>query len=158
MKGMNDKIILTSNNMPPYFRQTKEYIFLDSIEVEPGIKATGTKFVTENEWYFQYHFPNNPVMPGVFQMEIMMQAGGLIINTLTGKKELALMFSECKNARIYQSVRPNTLCEVEVELSSYKRGIAWFHGCITANGKIACKMQFSLIAPDEILSIGKERT
>lgn len=82
---------LDYRNMQEYFRQTKEFIFLDKVDIEPGESAKGTKLMSSQDWYFQYHFPGNPVMPGVFQMEALMQTGGLIINTLEGKKEIPVI-------------------------------------------------------------------
>ncbi|MFA9376893.1 MAG: 3-hydroxyacyl-ACP dehydratase FabZ family protein [Lachnotalea sp.] len=148
---MNNKIYLDINyDMYDYFRQMPEFIFIDSIEVEPGIYAEGVKKVEETDWYFQYHFPGNPIMPGVFQMEALMQTGGLIINTLEGKKELKLYFGECKSVRINESVRPGDVLKTIVTLKTYRRGIAWFDAKAMIGDKISCKMQFSLIAPDEV--------
>jgi len=148
---MSSKIHLDrEHNMYNYFRQTSEYIFIDRIDVEPGVCAEGEKKVEESDWYFQYHFPSNPIMPGVFQMEALMQTGGLIINTLEGKRELKLYFGECKSVRINESVRPGDILKTVVNLKSYRRGIAWFDAKAMVGEKISCKMQFSLIAPDEV--------
>lgn len=147
---MSETILINYKNKNEYFRQTEEYIFLDSIEVLPGKSARGYKNVTLQDWYFRYHFPGNPVMPGVFQMEALMQTGGLIINTMDGKKDLTLMFSECKNSRLYQTVRPGMVLNTEVELYSYKRGVAWLKGEARVGDQLSCSMQFSLIAPEEV--------
>ena len=50
---------LDYRNMQEYFRQTKEFIFLDKVDIEPGESAKGTKLMSSQDWYFQYHFPNN---------------------------------------------------------------------------------------------------
>lgn len=156
---MSNKIILDCNgDMYDYFRQTKEFIFIDRIEVEPGVRATGIKNVKEEDWYFQYHFPGNPIMPGVFQMEALMQTGGLIINTLPGKKDLKLYFGECKSVRINDSVRPGDTLKAVVELKTYRRGVAWFDAKAMVGEKVSCKMTFSLIAPDEVGQIMKHKS
>lgn len=136
-----------------YFRQTPEYIFLDSVEVIPGSSAVAKKVLSDSEWFFEYHFPNNPLMPGVFQMEAIMQTAGLIINTLPDKKDLRLYFRETESVKILESARPQDHLDVEVTMISYKRGIAWFEGSLSVNQKVSCKMKFSLIAPDELIQM-----
>ena len=55
-------------------------LLLDRItELEPLVRAAGFKNVTINEPFFQGHFPNNPVMPGIFIIEAMAQLGGTVI-------------------------------------------------------------------------------
>lgn len=150
---MEDKLILDYKNMQEYFRQTKEFIFLDKVEIIPGKSAEGVKLASSQDWYFQYHFPGNPMMPGVFQMEALMQTGGLIINAMEGKKELSLLFGECKSVKIRKSARPGDILKTNVILESYKRGIAWFRAEAYIEGKVSCTMQFSLVAPSEVRQI-----
>lgn len=144
---------MNRDNMYEYFRQTKEFIFLDEVMVYPGEYAVGKKYISEEEWYFKYHFPNNPMMPGVFQMEAMMQTGGLIVNTLPGKKEASILFDSAKNIRILSMVRPNNIITTNVRLISYKRGIMKLEGQVELKDKIISKMDFSLILPNELPKI-----
>lgn len=155
---MSEKVVLTYENMREYFRQSVEFIFLDRVVIIPGKSAEGTKLVSAQDWYFKYHFPNNPVMPGVFQMEAIIQTGGLIINTQEGKQKLSLFFEGCKNVRIYRSVRPGDVLKTNAVLLSYKRGIAKFRGESKVEEKLFCTMEFMLISPEEIKNItaGKE--
>lgn len=150
---MEEKVILDYKNIKSYFRQTVEYIFLDRVEIVPGVSAEGMKLVSSQDWYFKYHFPENPVMPGVFQMEAMMQTGGLIINAMEGKKDFPLLFRGCKSVRIYKSVRPGDILKTTVVLEAYKRGIARFHGTATVGGGASCEMDFSLISSNELQSV-----
>lgn len=155
---MEEKVILTSENMKEYFRQSSEYIFLDHVEIIPGKSASAVKMVSAQDWYFQYHFPGNPVMPGVFQMEAIMQTGGLIINALKGKKNLSLLFRSCKSVRIHKAVRPGDVLKTRVILNSYRRGVAWFQGEALVGDALSCTIEFSLIAPDEIPCVYRERS
>jgi 3-hydroxyacyl-[acyl-carrier-protein] dehydratase len=155
---MSNKIYLDSNeDMYDYFRQTSEFIFLDRIEIEPGVSAVGEKQVKE-DWYFKYHFPGNPIMPGVFQMEAIMQTGGLIINTLPEKKELIQYFGGCKSVKVNESVHPGDILKTYAELKTYKRGIAWFEGKAMLGDKVSCKLTFYLIIPDELGQIMNHRS
>lgn len=66
------------------------FLLVDRLEVEvPGEKGVGLKNVTMNEEFFQGHFPGNPVMPGVLQIEAMAQtAGALVISGMENYKEM----------------------------------------------------------------------
>ena len=150
---MDEIIKLNRTNMYEYFRQTKEFVFLDEVEVIPGKSALGRKYVSSEEWYFAYHFPGNPIMPGVFQMEAMMQTGGLIVNTLPAKKELSILFDSAKNIKIFSMIRPEDEMLAKVELLSYRRGIIRLTGQVETAGWITAQMEFTLIAPSEVIRI-----
>lgn len=150
---MEDLIRLDKSNMYDYFRQTKEFIFIDEIEIIPVKSAIGTKYISGEEWYFKHHFPDNPIMPGVFQMEAMMQTAGLIINTMPEKKDLSVLFHSAKNISVTAMIIPSTTIIAQVDLISYKRGIAKFNGKVFDNTKITSTMEFTLIVPDEIIKI-----
>ncbi|MCI9478335.1 MAG: 3-hydroxyacyl-[acyl-carrier-protein] dehydratase FabZ [Lachnospiraceae bacterium] len=149
---MEETMILDYKNIKSYFRQTVEFIFLDRVEIVPGVSAEGMKLVSAQDWYFKYHFPENPIMPGVFQMEAVMQTGGLIINAMEGKKEFPLLFHSSKSARIYKGVRPGDILKTEVVLETYRRGIARFHGKASVGGELSCELDFSLISSNELQS------
>lgn len=151
MNDSNRIVIVDNLNVGEYFRQTREYIFCDYFEVVPGESAAGYKIIKPDEWYFAYHFPNNPLMPGVFQMEAMMQAGGLIINTLPGKKDIQIYFHECKEARVYKSVRPDDYFAVKVKMLQYKRGLAKYEAEASVNRELSMKMCFSHVVPSELI-------
>lgn len=145
------EITLSGNELQSYFRQTMDYIFMDKARIIANISASSEKRLTEKDWFFQMHFPGNPLMPGVFQMEMLQQTGGLIINAMEGNRELPLYFYSCKNVGIKKAARPGDLLIAKVELIRYKRGIAKFQGELLVNGELSCEMEFSLIAPTEIV-------
>ncbi len=147
---MENYRIINHTNMQKYFRQSKEFIFLDEIEVIAGKSAIGRKYLSEKEWYFPWHFPSNPVLPGVFQMEAMMQTGGVIVNTLSEKQDKAILFESAKNVKIASMLKPNQSFTTYVELLSYKRGIIRLSGKVESQGKITAQMEFTLIVPSEL--------
>ena len=146
-------IRIEGENLLEYFRQTKEFIFIDSVDVDSENKcAQGVKELSSDEWFFPLHFPDDPVMPGVFQMEAVMQTGGLILNTMEGKKEQKLYFYSCEDAKIYKSARPGCILKTSAELKSYRRGIAKFIGSAKIDDEVSCEIRFTIIVPEEIIS------
>lgn len=93
------------------------FLLVDRIvELEPGKRAVGIKNVTANEWFFNGHFPGEPVMPGVLIMESMAQVGGvLLLSSIDGKGKLVL-FGGADNVRFKRRVVPGDqlVCEVNI--------------------------------------------
>lgn len=146
----NIMVRLDRNDFPAYFRQTLDYVFLDVVEVEPGERADGYLKLVPEAWYFPMHFPGNPVLPGVFQMECLQQTGGLILNTMEGRREERLYFYACQDVRIHRKAVPGDCLHAEVSLLRFRRGIAKFQGTLYVNDAVSCQMQFALADPDEV--------
>ncbi len=136
-------------DMDKYIADPLEYRFVDCVEVE-GEEAWGKKLASSQDWYFKMHFPNNPVMPGVFLMEALMQTGVFIITTRDEIKEKLMMFHACKSMRMFGSVRPGDVLNTHVVLKSYRNGIACYSGEASVDGTKVCAMEFTLVVPGEL--------
>ena len=96
------------------------------VDVIPDVRATGIKNVTINEPYFQGHFPNRPIMPGVLIIEAMAQtAGVLVMETIGAEAEGSLVyFLSVDSARFRKPVTPGDRLHVRVE-KIRNRGDVW---------------------------------
>ena len=84
------------------------FLLVDEVlEFEPGIRIKACKNVTINEPFFQGHFPENPIMPGVMILEAMVQTGALLLcETLPADQHSRICFSGVDNVRFRAPVRP----------------------------------------------------
>lgn len=119
------------------------------IELVPGERAVGIKNVSANEPFFQGHFPDFPVMPGVLIVEAMAQVGAVALmanDENTGKLGL---FAGIDNVRFKRQVKPGDVLLMEVELGAFRRGIGSGTAKATVDGELACRgdLMFALI-PD----------
>ncbi len=146
-------VYINYENIFEYGEDDMSYLFVDKAEVLPGIEAHGIKLASTQDWYFKIHFPGNPMMPGVFIMESIMTTGSLILYTMPEKKGEMILFNGCKDVRIYRSVRPGDILDTYVKLESYKRGIASFSGEASVEGRLVCKMHFTMTVPSELPQI-----
>ncbi|MDX2478831.1 MAG: 3-hydroxyacyl-ACP dehydratase FabZ [Desulfuromusa sp.] len=106
------------------------FLLVDRIEeVEEGSMVFGYKNVTINEPFFQGHFPEQPVMPGVLIVEAMAQVGGAYVSVIDKIGEgRVTYFVGIDKARFRKPVLPGDVLRMEVELLSKRRGIYQFSG------------------------------
>ncbi len=106
------------------------FLLVDRLEeTEEGKKCIGYKNVTINEPFFQGHFPDHPIMPGVLILESMAQVGGAYISALGDAGEgKVTYFVGIDKARFRKPVKPGDQLKIELELLSTRRGIHIFKG------------------------------
>jgi len=102
------------------------------IEIENGKRAVGIKAVSKNEDFFQGHFPGQPVMPGVLQVEALAQLTGIILNTAEGIEEGTIgLFGSVNDVKWKKPVVPGDLLVMEVEVTKFNKKF----GIIKSKGK-----------------------
>jgi 3-hydroxyacyl-[acyl-carrier-protein] dehydratase len=84
------------------------------LNMETG-RVVGIKNVTNNELYFQGHFPGNPVMPGVLQMEAIAQVAGVMLNSRDGNQGKTAYFMSMNKVKFRKMVIPGDQLRIEVE-------------------------------------------
>ncbi len=106
------------------------FLLVDSLEeVEAGKKVIGYKNVTINEPFFQGHFPEHPIMPGVLIIEAMAQVGGAYTSVVDEVGEgKVTYFVGIDKARFRKPVLPGDRLRMELEIMSKRRGIYQFEG------------------------------
>lgn len=123
------------------------FLLLDRLEVEvPGEKGVGIKNVTFNELFFQGHFPGNPVMPGVLQIEAMAQTAGAIVitaneNYATSKKNV--LFMSIDGVKFRKTVKPGDQLKMHVEKIRAHRNVYVFKGQSYVDDKLVSEAEFT---------------
>lgn len=116
------------------------FLLIDRLEIEEaGVKGVGLKNLTMNELFFQGHFPNNPIMPGVLQIEAMAQTAGCVVmceNDDYAEKKCSVLFMSVDNAKFRKPVRPGDQLKMHVEKVKAHRNIFVFHGTGMVDGQV----------------------
>lgn len=138
-------IDLEMNQLKKYLANRYPYLLIDrATEVIPGVRARGYKNVTANEWFFPVHFPEEPMMPGMIQMEALLQMLSLTVLTLEGNQGALIWGVAADKIRLRRRVTPGCCLEIEAELISWDGEIAVgaAKGCV--DGVEACSGEFTL--------------
>lgn len=142
---------LDNNDILTYQRNRFPYLMIDvAQEVIPGKSVKGYKNLTANDWFFKCHFPGDPNMPGLLQVEAIVQLSALAILTLSGNKGKVMYLSKVSNSKFKKKVIIGDRLNIYSEVISYKRGIAKFEGKATVKDDKVCEVNFELVLPDEV--------
>ncbi|WP_078556072.1 3-hydroxyacyl-ACP dehydratase FabZ [Bacillus alkalicellulosilyticus] len=118
------------------------FLLIDKIlEVEAGKRAVGIKNVTANEEFFNGHFPEYPVMPGVLVLEACAQTGAVALLSMEEYKGKIAFFAGVEKCRWKKQVRPGDTLTMDVELLSIRRGIGKGKAVATVDGELAMEAE-----------------
>lgn len=118
------------------------------IDFVPNKSATGIKNVTFNEPFFQGHFPERPIMPGVLIVEAMAQVGGIVLRHLPGMENQLSLFAGIDKVRFRRPVVPGDRLTITTELIVSRKRFGKMHGRAEVDGQLACEgdLMFSLVS------------
>ncbi|MBO4864572.1 MAG: 3-hydroxyacyl-ACP dehydratase FabZ [Eubacterium sp.] len=114
----------------------------------PGEWAEGIKCVSVNESFFQGHFPQEHVMPGVLIVEALAQTGAVAILSDEEFKGKIALFGGIKNARFRRPVRPGDVLNLKTEITERKGPLGFGKGVATVDGKVVCQAEISFAIMD----------
>ncbi len=123
------------------------FLMVDRVDsLEPGVKATGVKAVSGNEWFFMGHFAEKKVMPGVLIVEAIAQMGGIALLSMEQMKGKLAFLGRIKNARFKEKVVPGDSLMLEATLDDVRENIGTGSGKAYVNGKLAvsCELVFAI--------------
>lgn len=142
---------LDKNDIYEHQQNREPYLMIDAAtEVLPGLSANGYKDFKKDEWFFKVHWKNDPNVPGMLQIESLVQMAALSILCLPGNKGKVVYLTSANNLKFQKKILPNTRLSIKTKTKSFKRGIAICSGEGFVENSIACKAEFNLILPSEL--------
>ena len=139
---------LNSNQIAEILPHRYPFALVDRIvDGESGKWAKGIKCVTVNEPFFQGHFPQYHVMPGVLIVEAMAQVGGVALLSMPENKGKLALFGGIKNARFRRQVVPGDVLEIECTLTKMKGPVGIGEAKAMVDGQVAAtaELTFALV-------------
>tara|TARA_B100001057_G_scaffold473276_1_gene537552 strand:- start:21302 stop:21757 length:456 start_codon:yes stop_codon:yes gene_type:complete len=144
-------MILDKKDILEYQQNRDPYLMIDHVnEVEPGKYANGYKFLKENEWFFKVHWPKDPNMPGMLQIESLVQMAAISILTIPGNKGKIMYLVSANQLKFVKKILPGDRLDINTKVKTFKRGMGTFEGRGSVKGQTVCQAEFNLILPEEI--------
>ena len=112
------------------------FVMIDRVVELTADTLTAIKNVTINEPFFQGHYPGNPVMPGVLQVEAMAQAAGILLLRQSDKEGKTALFMSCDKVKWRKPVRPGDQLLIKVKMTKVRGTVACAEGECTVNGQV----------------------
>ena len=143
---------------PPFGRETIEsiiphrppFLLVDEVlELEPGRKVRGRFRVPEDGWWFQGHFPDRPVMPGVLTVEAIAQCGAVAVLADEANRGKIPFFAGIDDCRFKRVVEPGDVLDLECEFLRVRGPIAKGQGRASVDGDVAVEAMLTVFVGTE---------
>ncbi len=140
-------MFLSSNQIQEIIPHRPPFLLIDRvIELKPGDSAVAIKNVTVNDYFFNGHFPQEHVMPGVLIVEALAQTGAVTILSLEENKGKIAYFAGIDKCKFKQKVIPGDTLRLEARVINRKGMLGIAEARATVDGKVACEaiMKFAI--------------
>jgi len=133
-----------------YLEIIPPFLMIDHVErVIPGKSCYAIKKLTKDDWFFKCHLEREMLMPGVLQIEAMLQTLVLAIYTIKGHND-KLSFVTDISTKLISKVPPDCQLDIYADLLSYKRGVSKGVVKTKVNNVEVCNGEFTLISPHDM--------
>lgn len=126
------------------------FLLIDRVEnIVPGESCTAYKNVSYDAWFFQGHFPNAPIMPGVLIIEAMAQAAGVLaLSSVSSNNSTdSVLFASINNAKFKKQVIPGDILRIEVKVIQKRARIWKFEAQAYVKDELSDEAEFVAMIP-----------
>ena len=138
-------MILTIEEIKKLIPHRKPFLFIEECKIiERGKVGVSTRTFYENEYFFEGHFPDNPIVPGVVIVEAMAQTAGVVVSeSLIENKDQSVLFMSINKAKFRKPVLPNYNIKFYVEMLNNIKNVYKFLGKAYHDESLVAESEFS---------------
>ena len=139
-----------SQDFLQYIPHRPPFLFVDKVieEVDDTIKAE--KFIDPDEPFFQGHYPDRPIMPGVLIFESIFQTGAIMMGKRISNEGKIPVLTRVNNIKLKHAVNPGDTLQIEVKLKDLVSSAAYMTGKASVNGKTAVSLEFTAMLVEDV--------
>ncbi|MCB6994061.1 3-hydroxyacyl-ACP dehydratase FabZ [bacterium 210820-DFI.6.37] len=135
-------MLLNQEQIKEIIPHREPFLLVDEVlEMEEGKSITAIKYVKEEEYYFQGHFPERKVMPGVLQVEALAQAGAIAVLSMPENRGKLAFFGSIKEAKFKQQVVPGDTLTLKVKFEKLRSRAGTGKAEAYVGDKLACRCE-----------------
>jgi 3-hydroxyacyl-[acyl-carrier-protein] dehydratase len=131
-----EQILAAIPHRPPF-------LLIDEVVQQTDDAITCRKTFTADEWFFQGHYPNFPIVPGVLLCEACMQAGAVLLSKLVAGMDGVPVATRANDVKFKKMIRPGDTVLIEAKLNERLADAFFMTGKVTCDGKLAARLDFA---------------
>jgi 3-hydroxyacyl-[acyl-carrier-protein] dehydratase len=132
-----------------YIPHRPPFLFVDRVVEETDNTIITEKKIDPKEPFFEGHYPENPIMPGVLIFESIFQAGAIMMGKRITKEGRIPVLTRVNNIKLKHAVHPGDTMQIEVILKDLVSNAAYMSGKASVNGKTAVTLEFTAMLVEE---------
>lgn len=139
-------VLLNKEQIKEIIPHREPFLLIDEvIGLDPGKKCTARTYIKPEDFWFQGHFPGNPVTPGVLMIEMLAQTGAVCAGALPENKGKTALFAKIDKAKFKRMVLPGDILTLEVEMVKLKGQVGIGRGTATVDGELAVSGELTFV-------------
>lgn len=138
-----------SQDFLQYIPHRPPFLFVDKVTEETPDTIKAEKFIDAGEPFFQGHYPDRPIMPGVLIFESIFQAGAIMMGKRIASEGRIPVLARANNIKLKHAVNPGDTLQIEVKLKDLVSSAAYMTGKASVCGKTAVTLDFTAMLVED---------
>jgi 3-hydroxyacyl-[acyl-carrier-protein] dehydratase len=139
-----------SQDFLQYIPHRPPFLFVDKVIEETDDIIKAEKTIDPDEPFFQGHYPNRPIMPGVLIFESIFQTGAIMMGKRIANEGKIPVLTRVNNIKLKHAVNPGDTLQIEVKLKDLISSAAYMTGKASVNGKTAVTLEFTAMLVEDV--------